>query len=225
VDDDLTPFHKLCPPARRRNFGRLFRSPTLFEDMVKTITGCNVTWTQTIVMNRLLTDAVGRGAFPSPKQLAAYDADTLAQQTKVGYRAERIIRLAQSLLDRDIDPAWFEDPARTTDELYDALRAIYGLGDYAASNLLMLLGRYDRVAIDSETYRHFTTTRDIERPKPASKLDPIIRAHYERFAPYPFLAYWFELWEGYEAVLGKTAEHWRHEEANTFTVRNLKQTN
>ncbi|MEM6756857.1 MAG: hypothetical protein AAF586_06790 [Planctomycetota bacterium] len=222
IDDELADWHRLCPPARKRNFGRLFRSPSLFEDMVKTITGCNVTWTQTIVMNRLLSEQIGKGDFPTPRQLSKWTPDDLAAATKVGYRADRIIRLANSFLAGDVDPDWYEHPDRTTDELYDALRTIHGIGDYAASNILMLLGRYDRVAIDTETYRHFTTTRDIERPKPASKLDPIIRDHYEQFAPYPFLAYWFELWEGYEAVLGKRSEHWRHEEAGTFTVRNLK---
>jgi 3-methyladenine DNA glycosylase/8-oxoguanine DNA glycosylase len=223
IDDDLTEWRRLCPPAAKRHFGRLFRSPTLFEDMVKTITGCNVTWTQTIAMNRLLVEHVGRGDFPSPRQLSRWDPDKLNQVTKVGYRAERILRLARSFLDGRIDPAWYEAPDRTTDELYDALRSIYGFGDYAASNLLMLLGRYDRIAIDTETYRHFTKTRGLDRPTPASQLDPVIRDHYARFAPYPFLAYWFELWEGYEAIVGRRAEAWRHEDGQTFTVRNLKQ--
>ena len=53
VDEDLSPWFKLHPIARKRKFGRLFRSPTLFEDIVKTITGCNVTWTNTIRMNKL----------------------------------------------------------------------------------------------------------------------------------------------------------------------------
>lgn len=34
-------FHKIHEQAKRRGFGRVFRSPTLFEDMVKCILLCN----------------------------------------------------------------------------------------------------------------------------------------------------------------------------------------
>uniref|UniRef100_A0A7S4DHC2 Uncharacterized protein n=2 Tax=Lotharella globosa TaxID=91324 RepID=A0A7S4DHC2_9EUKA len=32
--------------------------------------------------------------------------------------------------------------------------------------------------------------------------------HYSAFAPYQFLAYWFELWTGYEGRRGSTSTRW-----------------
>ncbi|KAH9321557.1 hypothetical protein KI387_016196, partial [Taxus chinensis] len=49
-------FHALHPQAKAKGFGRLFRSPTLFEDMVKSILLCNCGWGRTLTMARLLCD-------------------------------------------------------------------------------------------------------------------------------------------------------------------------
>ncbi len=224
LDEDLAGFHRLHPAARSAGFGRMFRSPTLFEDIIKTITGCNVTWTNTRTMNRLLCQHVGKRGFPTPQHLAKWSPEDLKAACKVGYRAERMIRLARDVVDGRLDLDWFEHPDRTTDELYRALLAIHGLGPYAAANLLQLLGHYDRVAIDTETYRHYCKTYDVPRPKDPTKLHPRIIAHYSRYAPYDFLAYWFELWVGYEDAIDKPAHDWTHADGSAFTVANLKDT-
>lgn len=39
--DQITAFQAMHEDARRENFGCMFRSPTLWEDMVKSITLCN----------------------------------------------------------------------------------------------------------------------------------------------------------------------------------------
>src|SRR5690349_3699202 len=41
-------FHKLDPRFKKLGRARLFRSPTLFEDVIKTVTSCNVTWPSTV---------------------------------------------------------------------------------------------------------------------------------------------------------------------------------
>lgn len=223
VDEDLRDWFKLHPIARRRKFGRLFRSPTLFEDMVKTITGCNVTWANTIRMNTMLCERFGtRGAFPTPGQLAAIQPERLKAECKVGYRAERIVRLARDIVDGRIDIDWFEAAGRSSEETYQALLNIHGLGPFAAANICMLLGHYDRLAIDTETYRHFTQTFGIKRPKDPGKLHKRIEKHYARYKPYPFLAYWFELWCGYEAANGKPAPQWLEHEIGNFTASKLR---
>lgn len=186
-------FQRLNPEARRWNFGRLLRSPTMFEDMVKTITGCNVAWTNTMQMNRLICEHVGRdGDFPTPAEIARCSPAKLKQACRVGYRAERIVRLAREVHQGRLDLAWFERPGRTSDELYEALRAIHGFGDYAASNVLQLLDRFDRLAVDSETIRHFRQRHGGSGDAPA--VAAAAREHYQQYAPYQQLAYWFELW-------------------------------
>lgn len=204
VDEDLWSWNRLHPVARRARFGRLFRSPSFFEDVVKTMTGCNVTWPNTMRMNELLCKHIGHGAFPTPGQLAAVRPATLKRHCKVGYRAERIVRVARDVHKGRLDPAWFEDPAHDSEQVYQALREVYGIGDYAASNLCHLLGHYDRVAIDTETYRHFRQQHGLESGNgtPSAQLDQKIRDHYDRYAPYQFLSYWFDLWRGYESRFG-----------------------
>lgn len=217
LDEDFTAFHKLHPAAKRAKFGRLLRSATLFEDIVKTITGCNVAWPNTVRMNALLCEHIGGGGFPTPAQLATVTPAKLKRACKVGYRAERIIRLARDVLEGRLDLAWFEQPEHATDDLAAALRNIHGVGPYAANNLCQLLGRYDRLAIDSETYRHFRERHDMPTPQTSAELRRLhdrIESHYARYSPYQFLAYWFELWTGYEDRLGE-ATAWREDERVT----------
>ena len=199
VDEDLTGFHRICPAARRAKFGRLIRSATLFEDIVKTITGCNVAWSSTITMNRLMCEHVGAGGFPTPAQLATWEPADLKATVKVGYRAERIVRLARAVDAGELDLAAMEDPTLDGDELHRRLLAIYGIGEYAAGNIRHCLGRYDRVAIDSETYRHVREKFGLTDDN-ITRLNQRIIERYSAFAPYSFLVYWFELWTGYQAT-------------------------
>lgn len=223
IDEDQRPWYRVHPAARRRRFGRMFRSPDLFEDMVKTITGCNVTWRNTMTMNRLLVEHVGHGGWPTPAMIADFGGERLKTRCKVGYRAERIVRLAERFLDGSLDPAWYEAPGRTTDELFDALKALYGFGDYAANNMLQLLGHYDRLPIDTETYRHFCLTQNIKRPEDPTRLHKRIERHYGRFRPFQFKAYWFELWGNYEQRLGPARGWCPDETGPNFTAATLNE--
>ncbi|KAM6570827.1 hypothetical protein CsatA_014907 [Cannabis sativa] len=53
---DLREFHKVCPQAKEIGFGRLFRSPSLFEDVIKSILLCNCTWGRTLKMAEALCE-------------------------------------------------------------------------------------------------------------------------------------------------------------------------
>jgi len=218
-------FHAKHPEAKKAGFARLSRSPTAFEDIVKTMTSCNVTWPNTMRMNRMLCLHVGEGAFPTPAQLAAVTSGSLQAKCRVGYRADRIIRLARDVHEGRLDLARFEDRSRSTADVFDDLRTIHGIGPYAAGNLCQLLGRYDRLAIDTETYRHFRVVHGVKQHKTAAdlkKLHERIERHYRPFAPYQFLAYWFELWRFYEGLKGP-AYTWRSEfEGASFTAAQMK---
>ncbi len=222
LDEDFEPWYRLHLQSRRAKFGCLFRSPSLFEDMVKTITGCNVTWPNTMRMNQLLCDQIGHGAFPTPLQLARVRVDALKRRCKVGYRAQRIVDLARRVIRGDLDLNWFEDTSRPTQEVYDELLKIHGIGPYAAANLCQLLGRYDRLAIDTETYRHFRQVHGVTPDGNPRKLHARIEAHYDRYAPYQFLAYWFELWQAYQARYGRASQWTAHDPGPNFTAANLK---
>ena len=110
MDGQLLAFHAMHPVAKHRGYGRTYRSPTLFEDLVKTLTNCNVNWKRTIRMNELLCQHYGNGSFPTAHELAApgVDADTLKAKCNVGYRAPWIYELAQSVVDGSLDLVWLE---------------------------------------------------------------------------------------------------------------------
>jgi len=225
LDEDVRPWLSLHAEAKARRFARMFRSPTLWEDMVKTITSCNVGWRSTMAMNRLMCQHVGSGGFPTPAEIADYGSARLKANCQVGYRAERIVRLARGVLDGSIDLAWFQDAAHDDPQVYDALKAIYGIGDYAASNLMQLLGRYDHLPIDTETYRHFEQVYGVKRPKTHvgyARLHKRIEKHYQPFKPYRFKAYWFELWRFYESRYGDAWKWDREQTAPNFTAVVLK---
>lgn len=222
IEADLSRWRRLHPAARRRGFGRMFRSPDLWEDMVKTITGCNVTWRNTITMNRLLVERVGGGAFPSPGQVAGLTPSRLKSRCRVGYRAGRILRLARAIERGELSLVWLESPDRTTEELHARLLSLEGFGPYAAANVLTLLGRYDHLPIDTETYRHYCQQTGRPRPANDKQLDAEITAHYGRYAPFQFLAYWFDLWRDYERRYGDAWTWDRETTGANFTASVLQ---
>ncbi|MEO1496817.1 MAG: endonuclease III domain-containing protein [Planctomycetota bacterium] len=223
LDTDLAAWFRRSATARRRGFGRLFRSPTLFEDMVKTITNCNVAWPSTVRMNRLLVDRLGDGAFPTPAQLARLTPSRLKARCGVGYRAKRIVGLARRFDSGDLDPAWFESPERSVDELRTAIRALDGFGPYATANVLQLLGHYEHLPIDTETIRLFCKLTGTDRPSNDVHLHVAIERRYARYGRHRFLAYWFELWRDYESMAGPSVEWDPDDVASRFTASRLTQ--
>jgi len=211
LDENLTPFHDLCAadpqlrPIAERRFGRLLRSESLFEDIVKTMCTCNITWRQTVSIVRRLVERHGtpaanepaRRAFPTPDQLASVKADELKSGCGLGYRSEWVHTLARQVADGSFDLGRCENEEMPTDELYKLLRTIRGVGDYAASSVCMLLGRYDRLAIDTELIKHYRDRFPRRKPTPTN-----IRKHYARFCPHDYLVYWWELWNRYRDETG-----------------------
>lgn len=108
VDEEFTEFYALCAARGDRwaeigrGMGRLLRSPTVFEDVVKTIATTNTQWSGTKAMTRALVDALGEPlphdpthhAFPTPEAVAAAPLETLSA-ARFGYRAPYIQALAR----------------------------------------------------------------------------------------------------------------------------------
>ncbi len=227
LDEDLSPFHALCrnskthAPAARARFGRLLRSASLFEDMVKVICTCNVGWTQTVGMVEKLVgywgppaaDGTGRG-FPTPQHLAALRPAELKGKARLGYRAEFIHRLARNIADGKLDLSAIENFTGPTVDLIRMLREIKGVGPYAAAHLAMLLGRYDCLAVDTEMVRFFRQKHPRRRFTPTA-----VEKYYQPWRPYQFLAYWFELWSDYVARHGRSEQWSAQGVGKAITVR------
>lgn len=214
-DESVGDFHKVDPRWKKSGRGRLFRSPTFFEDIIKTVTSCNVTWPSTIVMNRRLCEVVSPG-FPRAQDLARRQPATLRARCRVGYRDARMVELGRLVAGGEVDPAWFEDRSNSDDDVYKALLKLPGIGPYAAANVMQLLGRYSRVAIDTESVRHGRavlgmtgTPRQIEKK---------VAAHFEPFGEHRFRSYWFELWAFYEAKHGPAWTWERDSTGKMFTA-------
>jgi 3-methyladenine DNA glycosylase/8-oxoguanine DNA glycosylase len=214
LDEDaahVRAFHALDPRWKARGQGRLFRSPSFFEDVIKTVTSCNVAWPSTVSMNRRLCALLGPAspsggrAFPSAAALAQTRPQTLRARCGVGYRDQRIVQLARLFVEGAIDPAFFENPDLPDDLLRERLLELPGIGPYAANNILQLLGRYAHIPFDTESLRHARTVLGMKGADRA--LLKRLARHYAPFGPHKFRAYWFELWSFYEAKRGP-ADRW-----------------
>ncbi|MEM9064440.1 MAG: hypothetical protein AAGB51_03005 [Planctomycetota bacterium] len=230
--DDIAAFHRVDKRFKKTGHGRLFRSPTLFEDVIKTVTSCNVAWPSTVNMNQRLCEVVGRKTgldgfptFPTPAKMARTRVGTLRARCRVGYRDQRMVELGKLFAPRgkkppELDPEWFEDPANDDEVVFKRLIDLPGIGPYAAGNIMQLLGRYSRLAIDTETIRHAKNVLGYAGTE--RELHKKIEAHYEPFGAHKFRSYWFELWEFYEQKAGP-AETWRRDSvARAFTASQLK---
>ncbi|MFM9995831.1 MAG: hypothetical protein ACKVU4_08525 [Phycisphaerales bacterium] len=220
LDEDhgvIRGFHKADPRYRRSGRGRLMRSPTMFEDVIKTVTSCNVTWPSTVTMNRRLCEVVGRGgAFPDARRLARARAGTLRARCRVGYRDARIIELSRMFASGELDAAWFEDPATSDDAVHDALVELPGIGPYAAANIMQLLGRYSRLPVDTETVRHAKLVLGFRGP--TRRIMKAVHRHYAPFGTHAFRSYWLELWDFYESKRGPAWTWDRDTTGATFTA-------
>lgn len=226
----IADFHRRDPRFAPTGRGRLMRSPTMFEDVIKTVTSCNVTWPSTVVMNRRLCEVFGpraaaRGAvvthgFPTPARLARVRPQTLRARCRVGYRDARIVALAKLFASGAVDEAWFADPATPDDTVFDALTQWPGVGPYAAANIMQLLGRYSRLPLDTESVRHGRTVLGYRGT--ATSIMKRVHRHYAPMGPHAFRSYWFELWDFYERKAGPAHTWERDSTGKVFTASNLK---
>jgi 3-methyladenine DNA glycosylase/8-oxoguanine DNA glycosylase len=210
LDESFAGFHSLCEEhaglhsAGRCRLGRLLRSPTVWEDAAKTILTTCTTWDRTCAMARALCRTWGTPAaggvgtsFPAPSRIAALSEADLRQVGGLGYRARYLHALARAAVDPSASLEAFKDDPRPTTELRSALLALPGIGPYGAANLLMLLGHYDQIALDSWVRR--VVSKGWFGGTEAS--DREILAAFDRFGPWKALVYWFWDWEG-------AAEEW-----------------
>jgi len=189
--------------------GRL-SSPTVWEDLAKTLMTTNTTWNMTQQMVARLTAlgdpyAGGGQAFPPPERIAALPLDALNTAIRAGYRGAYLHELAQRIRSGEIDVESWRDPVISSPDLYKRIKALKGFGDYAAGNLMRLMGHFDRLATDTEC-RAATDTEcraayaALNGDQPASS-DAEIAAYYEPFGAWRGLVQWMDVMESWFAEM------------------------
>lgn len=179
--------------------GRILRSPTLFEDVVKTILTTNTLWaaTKRMTLNMvnqygtLLDGSMEKRAFPHPAELATISPAVLKETVRVGYRAPSIHELAVRVASGELDLESLKTSDLPTVELRNKLLDIKGVGPYAAANLLLILGRSDFIPVDSWAIKlvsHEWYDGEPVTPKQVEKA-------FEEWGEFKGLAYWFWDWK------------------------------
>ncbi|MEP6850643.1 MAG: hypothetical protein ABI999_17430 [Acidobacteriota bacterium] len=203
LDDDFDEFydllqkHESLPWVASAKAGRLLRSATVFEDLVKTICTTNCSWALTRKMVSNLVEKIGtpasngRHSFPTAEAMAKIPTEFYREEIKAGYRSPYFAELATAVVGGEVDPeSWLHSDLPTSD-LKKEMKKIKGVGDYAAENLLKLVGRYDGLALDSWLRGEFYKKHN--REKKCS--DKKIEKHYKRFGEWKGLAIWCDMTE------------------------------
>jgi len=201
LDDNIADFYRLVAEDNDFNWipmqgaGRLLRSPTVFEDLVKMICTTNCSWALTQKMVTGLVESLGRQStngdrtFPTPEAMALMPLKFYVNEVRAGYRSEYLKLLADRVASGELDvEAWLTSPLPTA-ELLKEMRGVKGVGPYAAENLLKLLGRYDGLALDSWTRAKFFSVRNNGR----KTTDKKIARYYSRFKEWRGLALWCDI--------------------------------
>src|SRR5438128_10432307 len=209
LDLDLTPFYAVAAEDADlswvvRGAGRMVRSPTVFEDVVKTICTTNSSWGGTTRMVNALVEHLGEKApgappgspygraFPTPAAMAAAPPSFYKKVAGTGYRGPYLKALATSVATGRADLETLEATSRDDlpdDEVATQLQALPGVGPYAVAHIMLMLARYDRLILDSWTRP--TYARLLGRKRPVS--DRVIERRFKRYGPYAGLAFWLFL--------------------------------
>jgi N-glycosylase/DNA lyase len=207
LDQDLSRFYRQIAADpdlawASAGAGRMLRSPTVFEDVVKTICTTNCAWSATVRMVNALVGSLGEPAiggdgplthaFPTPAAMASAPESFYREVVRAGYRGAYLIELARRVDAGDVDLEAMG--AMTPDELSDndlerSLLELPGVGPYAAAHIMMTLGRNSRLILDSWTRPKYARLTGRARPV----ADATIERRFRRYGDDAGLAFWLFL--------------------------------
>ncbi|HEX2087567.1 MAG TPA: hypothetical protein VHF89_17920 [Solirubrobacteraceae bacterium] len=203
LDDDLSGFYAVAAGDEQLAWaaagaGRMLRSPTVFEDVVKTICTTNCAWGGTVRMVTALVDHLGAAAptgaraFPAAAAIAAAPDEFFRDVARAGYRGAYLQSLASSVASGELDLEELNDRDLPDEEVEARLLALPGVGPYAAAHVMMTsLGRYSRLILDSwtrPTYARLTGRKASDRT---------IQRRFARYGEFAGLAFWLLLTRGW----------------------------
>ena len=205
LDDDLADFYRRAAADPELAWatsgaGRLVRSPTVFEEVVKTICTTNCAWSATKRMVGAIVEHLGvpapgapesgpwGRAFPSAAAMASVGDDFYGEVVRAGYRGRYLRELAEQVASGslDLEELALAPPSQLSDdEVERRLLALPGVGPYAAAHVMLLLGRTSRLVLDSWSRPKYARITGRRRVSDAS-----IARRFRRYGPYAGLAFW-----------------------------------
>jgi N-glycosylase/DNA lyase len=207
LDQDLSDFYeraKADPDLEwvTRGAGRMLRSPTVFEDVVKTVCTTNCAWSATVRMVNALVSTLGEpsiggdgpltNAFPTPAAMAAAPESFYRDVVRAGYRGPYLIELARRVRAGEVDLESMSTASPDElpdDDLERALLELPGVGPYAAAHIMMTLGRNSRLIFDSWTRPTYARLAGRSTPVP----DATIVRRFRGYGEHAGLAFWLFL--------------------------------
>lgn len=206
MDEDLSGFYEVTAADPdlswvARGAGRMIRSPTVFEEVVRIVCTTNCSWAATTRMLTALVEGLGEAApgapaegwrgraFPTPDAMANAGDAFYRDEVRAGYRGPYLLALARGAAEGIFDLEALARVSReelSDDEMEVRLLALPGVGPYAAAHIMLLLGRYSRLILDSWTRPKFARLRGARRPVS----DATISRRFRRYGPYAGLAFW-----------------------------------
>jgi N-glycosylase/DNA lyase len=207
IDEDLSEFYSLAAEDPdlawvTEGAGRLMRSQTVYEDVVKTICTTNTAWSGTVRMVSAIVEHLGEPAlgapsegpfghaFPSAAAMAVAPESFYRDVARTGYRGAYLRSLAESVAlgEIDLEELANADPDDLPDdEVAARLLALPGVGPYAAAHIMMLIGRYSRLVLDSWTRPTYASLNGRKAK------DAAIERRFRRYGRYSGLAFWLFL--------------------------------
>jgi N-glycosylase/DNA lyase len=198
LDADLSAFYATAATDPELSWaaagaGRMLRSPTVFEDVVKTICTTNCAWSATVRMSTALVDHLGpeapdgRRAFPTPAAMAEAGEAFYRDVVRAGYRGAYLRSLAASVAEGSLDLEALSDPEVSDEGVAERLVSLPGCGPYATAHIMMLLGRYSRLVLDSWTRPTYARLRG------RKAADRTIERRFRAYRDYAGLAFWLYL--------------------------------
>jgi 3-methyladenine DNA glycosylase/8-oxoguanine DNA glycosylase len=208
LDDDLSAFYAraaadpdlawACAGA-----GRMLRSPTVFEDVVKKVCTTNCAWSATERMTGALVLHLGEPgpgaasgspahrAFPTAPRMAQADQGFYRDVVRAGYRGPRLRAIATAVATDQLDLEallTISSEELPDDEAERRLLELPGVGPYAAAHVMMLVGRHSRLVLDSWTRPKYA--RLVGKPPGRLVADRTIGRRFRAYGAHAGLAFW-----------------------------------
>ena len=216
LDEDLSDFYgQIADDPQlawaRSGAGRLMRSPTVFEDVIKTLCTTNCAWSGTVRMVDAIVAELGaaapgdgskeskvgpqRRAFPSPAVMAKAPESFYRDIARAGYRGPYMRSIAEMVATGALDLEALAAASPDTlsdDELRARLEELPGVGPYASAHIMLLIGRRSFLVLDSWTRPTYA------RIAGRKASDKAIARRFSRYGDSAGLAFWLYVTQDWE---------------------------